>query len=118
MSKMRTPEMEVVRFKEADVIVASGYSSMSVSGFQNKTPNDASFNVSGVASYTNDGTQDISAFYSALSTHYEATINGSTTLDRGDVAASFTTLFERDASGTSRDFDGTYSWTGTGFKRQ
>lgn len=48
MSKMRVPKMDVVRFKENDVIVASGaIPSLTLSGFANITKNDGKMTYKG-----------------------------------------------------------------------
>ena len=48
---MKTPEMEVVRFNESDVIVASGPAKAVFMGFNDGTPNTATINGSSVQSY-------------------------------------------------------------------
>lgn len=64
MSKMRTPEMSVVRFKEADVIVASGTVGLSNFNDGNASNNTFSFNGQSYNFTDNDG---FKAFRSALS---------------------------------------------------
>jgi len=44
MSKMNAPKMEVVRFKEADVIVASGAKTLTLENFGNGVLGDGSLN--------------------------------------------------------------------------
>lgn len=54
---MKTPEMEVVRFNESDVIVASGkISSFALTGFNNGTHGDATINGINVTQYEQIGT--------------------------------------------------------------
>ena len=50
MSKMRVPKMDVVRFKENDVIVASGGlpNFMKITGFNDSTPGNGTIKYNGV----------------------------------------------------------------------
>lgn len=49
---MKTPEMEVVRFSESDVIVASGEAKAVFQGFNDGKANTATINGNSVQSYT------------------------------------------------------------------
>ena len=61
MSKMRTPEMEVVRFTQSDVIVASGASvptTMTVTGWRDGIKDNLELNYGGTV-YTNSNRSDL-----------------------------------------------------------
>jgi len=54
MSKMNAPKMEVVRFKEADVIVASGAKTLTLENFGNGVLGDGSLNFGNYTHTSND----------------------------------------------------------------
>ena len=53
MSRMTVPSMEVVRFKEDDIIVASGFEGILLAGFNNGTKEDATVNGYHILDYVN-----------------------------------------------------------------
>ena len=101
MSKMRVPEMDVVRFKENDVIVASGaILGLTLYGFANTIKKD------GLMTYK--GTSYNSSNYNDLIT----ALTGDEYLDCiGENGSSISWLFTQDKNGKDKGFpDGTYIW--------
>lgn len=102
MSKMRVPKMDVVRFKENDVIVASGaIPSLTLFGFANIIEKD------GLMTYK--GTSYNSSNYNDLIT----ALTGDGYLNCiGEDYQSISGLFTKDSKGRSNTItpDGTYIW--------
>ena len=104
--KMETPKMDVVRFNEADVIVASGEEHRrfaTLAGWANNTPNDATL------TFSNGDT--ISYNYAQIKDMTEHDLGGLTfTNDYGSVTIEQLAADE-DSYG---DWNGTYVRTGKG----
>ena len=68
MNKMKTPEMEVIRFKEADVIVASGdVHTMTLAGFQNDgVKRNGILTYNGIEYHINNGGDSINPAINAM----------------------------------------------------
>lgn len=118
MSKMRMPEMSVVRFNESDVIVASTeLQRITLNNFGNGHANDASVTI-GSDTY---GNQQSSGYrYSDASALYY-NFNGNTQFkwDRNDGSGqnTFAQLLGFDTGSTSNSgVDGEYYWNGTYFQ--
>ena len=107
MSKMRVPEMDVVRFKENDVIVESGaILGLTLYGFANTTKNDGTMTYKGT---TYDGSNYNDLISALKGDEYSDWIgeNGSSF----SWFLSISSLFTRDKNGNDRGFpDGTYIW--------
>ena len=105
MSKMRMPEMDVVRFQESDVIVASSIRIINVEDTVKKN----------AEVYRNDvlvGSNLDGSFTSFFNSY-----SPSTTFYRGNDDSPFAldTIVNDDRSGVSvPDFDGTYAYQGNG----
>lgn len=114
MSKMVAPEMDVVRFRESDVIVAS-MGVMTLSGFNNDVGSDGNINYKGTNySIANGNAYSLSALLGADKTHVQATVSP----DRDPSLNTFDNLFEADFdSGDSSSFgfvkaeNGSYYWS-------
>lgn len=102
MSKMRVPKMEVVRFKESDVIVASGaLASLTLLGFANTRKNDGTMTYKGMI-YDGDNYSDLISVLTGDG--YSDYI--------GENYQSVSGLFIMDSKGKSNGItsDGTYIW--------
>ncbi len=101
MSTMKRPEMDVVRFKEADIIVASG---VTLSGFYNGVNKDANANYNG--NDYNKAKNNIDDFYNLLPK------NSKTIFDNSN--GYFDTIDKMfgydDADEYSEGWNGTYKW--------
>ena len=117
MRKMKTPEMDVIRFNESDVIVASGdpvpANTLRLTGF-NSGSVVGKFQV-GDNSYTTNS--DVSGLYDDLSTLAGTTVNGDTCVSNGHYYM-FSSLIRDDQGGMDLDgYDGDYTWSGWYFKK-
>ena len=109
MMKMQKPEMEVVRFNEIDVIVASGglrkSASISLSGFSGGMPKDGAVQFNGT-NYSMTSNDEVSTFLSALRNsgiRNAGISNGQTTQSLRN-----TLLYE--VSNGARNWDGTFDY--------
>ena len=113
MSKMRMPEMEVVRFKENDVIVASVYT---LSNAGNGKPNDLT------VTRVSDGKVFYNAVRGRSHVDYMSRFGGfgaSFFYSAYNDPYTFSTLVENDDHGNPvSDVDGDYLWTGGSFHKQ
>jgi len=128
MSKMRVPKMDVVRFKESDVIVASGAKTMTISNFGD------GINLNGIYKfgsfrYTNEEVyNNFGSFKGDFNRYFGADIQ-----DRDEIffeygsgsgfgfsyPFSFLNGIEaEDDDAINSFFNGTYSWDGNKFNRQ
>ena len=96
MSTMKRPEMEVVRFKEADIIVASG-NIATLSGFNDNEARNGEVRY-GNTTYKR-GDRD-SFPYDGKETRFNS----------GNLEITLDGLFTSDAAGFSMDFDGKYTY--------
>lgn len=113
MVRMNNPKIEVVRFSEADIIVASTATSMTVSGLRDATAHNATFVTNNGQTYINDGTTARAELYAALSRDFNATITGDTTIQSvGGANIGIKYLLSRDDGGTATrgTFDGVLNW--------
>ncbi|MBE6867657.1 MAG: hypothetical protein E7494_02730 [Ruminococcus albus] len=101
MSTMKRPEMEVVRFKEADIIVASG---VTLSGFYNGVNNDANAYYNG--NDYNKAKNNIDDFYSLLPNNSKTIFDNSN--GQFDTIDKMFGYDEGDAY--SEGWNGTYKW--------
>ena len=110
MTRMSAPGMEVVRFKEADVIVASG-ATMTLSGFADTTAKNGVISTSTGFTYMNDGSMTRNALYSELSAIFGVTVDGYTGMNRpGSTDSNIATVLNADDSGSTKNYNGTYTW--------
>ena len=110
MSKMNTPEMSVVRFKEADVIVASAVA-MTWSGFGDGTPKNGVVNFNGT-DYTISDKTAINNLFNAMGVKTTAGIQNS----NGNVTSSANTVLKNELSGNGVNsplWNGTYVYDAT-----
>lgn len=96
MSTMKRPEMEVVRFKEADIIVASG-NIATLSGFSDTSPDN------GTVRYGN-------TTYDYTNYHTSPYGGGNAVFNNGDWDESLDDLFAYDAGRLYIGFDGNYKY--------
>lgn len=91
MSRMSAPTMEVVRFKEADVIVASGATRTFSSGnFNDGVAGNATISLPNGYTFTNtssSGEAEWTPLYNQLSDYFKTTINGDTEISNGSSNA-------------------------------
>ena len=101
MSTMKRPEMEVLRFKEADIIVASV---ATLSGFNDTESYNAKIHFQDKDYTTNNN--DYFPYTSPMfvNDHGEGMVYGY--------------LFQNDETGSPVDYDGTYHWNGSKFIKQ
>lgn len=125
MRKMKTPEMDVIRFDESDVIVASGGGTvpagiLRVSGLDNYEAGDGKF-AFGTHSYTT-GTMDSADFYNQLNDTFQSswgTISNSTSLNYDGGGTSLGWAIGDDLKGSNAwGLDGDYTWNGSSFSKQ
>ena len=133
MRKMNTPKMEVIRFKNEDVIVASGFR-LSVAGFDDTTEKNGVFTLDGVryGQGQNGAIVDKSwdEFLIVLSENhlyngdFGSGLGTGVQID-GRHSTSIHGLYDADNGGNLVDFEdtalkvnGTYRWNGTDFIRQ
>lgn len=105
MSKMRVPEMDVVRFKENDVIVASGGlpNFFIVTGFNDSIPGNGIIKYNGVI-YNKSNYTDLIDFL-ADQTDYDSYVKYQ------DMSQTIYRLFKRsDGTSAAGYVDGTYVW--------
>ena len=125
MSKMTKPTVDVVRFTESDVIVASG-GMMTITGLGNGSTKDARF-VFGPTDYANYTSSDIITepgvtnpyFFTQFNSYFETNFND---LDKITVGGeTLLNLVSSDlgeqTEGHYSDRNGTYRWNGTYFDR-
>ena len=110
MSQMRKPVMEVIRFTESDIVVASGSRRMATSfSLTGVNANDGAAN--GIANYNNtdyplNSTDAVNAFISAMGVSGAGIYNG-----RIQAPQSLSgTLNVEATKGTIGDWDGTYTY--------
>lgn len=120
MSKLSTPEVKVIRFNEADVIVASGGKTMYVENLGDFNPSNGIFTF-GNYSYTHGQIDnDYSSFKSDFNSYFNANI------DKTDSISFDGTSLERilyledngDEQGWNEHHNGTYIWRNSQFYRQ
>lgn len=123
MSMMRTPEMDVIRFKEADVIVASGGAtkSISFSNFNDDIANNSTISFNG-KSYListlgmdmggmDTFREDFNAYFGTNYTNQEmnyVTFNGVT----------LASIYVNNEKGDKVAYNGTFTYTADGFIKQ
>ena len=120
MSKMRTPEIDVVRFSESDVIVASGF--YKLSGADDNTANNLLFTKGNTTLFSNSKTNPVNNFeangFSADPTFQYTNMWGDlvnnpiSNLSKSDEQA------ETYVQIHMFDIDGDYKWNGNAFVRQ
>ena len=124
MRKMKTPEMDVIRLNESDVIVASGGGTvpagiLRMSGFDNTTSGDGTY-AFGTKTYTSGQVGD--DFYSDLTQTFEQwnVINGDTGLTIPYGGSDLGTITWYDQEGwNAGGYDGDYTYSsGSGFVKQ
>ncbi|WP_295152421.1 hypothetical protein [uncultured Ruminococcus sp.] len=109
MSRLRTPEVEVIRFNEADVIVASG--TLRLTNFTDSEPKNATGVYKGYT-YVNDGSGDINAFISYINQDHPGDIN----VDNANgMSGNIGFVFLNEE--TQTDYDGIYTWSDGRFVR-
>ncbi|MBO6193246.1 MAG: hypothetical protein J6O00_03595 [Clostridiales bacterium] len=115
MSKMRMPEMSVVRFNESDVIVASLV--VRFDNYANTTPNDGAITVGGKTYTKNNSTiygQNIfvELGYDYVGSNPNVEYGGASHLGQNALY----TMIDNDHSATeNQTVDGVYSWDGSRF---
>ena len=125
MSKMVAPKMDVVRFQESDVIVASGvYKTFELTGLGDNVANNAAIGYKGT-SYALIDDKARSNFFTAFNLQNKTNINDDTGvyIYPPEVEPQGTTNFRQldtwDAHGSgSSIFNGIYEWDGTIFRHQ
>ncbi len=115
--KMEAPKMDVVRFKESDVIVASTPTSY-VFGFNNEVPNDAYIKHNGVT-YTDSATFASAMANEGLAPVFEAYLEGGNA--EGTYYNTSLMFYADSVAGKQEETsvfipDGTYQWNGEHFK--
>ena len=116
MSKMTMPRVEVVRFQESDVIVASG-DILKLSGFADGAPQTATMTFRGTP-YTNEGADNSAsagnALNAALTRAGYGNIVDATRVSENSLDGSVQNLFESDFGGDNllHAADGDYHWDG------
>lgn len=114
MRKMNYPNMEIVRFNEADVIVASGLPTLKVEGANNVTPGDLVMQC-GDYQFINKGVSTPDSFYKDLQNYFGESVGAGTYLINSDNAAkpTLSDVVGRDnveQSTVWHSIDGTYYW--------
>jgi len=116
--------MDVVRFKESDVIVASGAKTMTISNFGDGNNSNGRFTF-GSFSYThNDVYNNFESFKSGFNSYFGANIQDGNQIfiDPGygfSPALSLLIMIEaKNDPATNSIFNGTYSWDGFKFNLQ
>lgn len=114
MSKMRTPEMEVVRFTQSDVIVASG-GSMGASGFNDGERTNSILNIGGQSftlSTFKSGGGGLGPFVDFINSTYGTSFTtnnaGTNILFYDGAEKTLDYVYEKDSLA-----DGTYKWNAT-----
>lgn len=116
--KMEAPKMDLVRFKEADVIAASNLTTY-VYGFNNETPSDAYVKYKGVT-YTDASSLNGALAADGMEGKYQAYLDGQSY----HIVYPATDMFDLDKNfGTVNDHsiivsDGVYVWNGEFFAHQ
>ena len=120
MSKMSAPEMDVIRFNESDVIVASvgaAEKTLSISGVGDGQGNTAFLNIGGTDYTSRHVIDSDSDFIAAYNTYMSGltTYSSSTLLHRGQESLSIGTVLKDDADAGSSDIyyhwpNTTYTW--------
>ena len=117
MSKMRMPEMDVVRFQESDVIVASS-NSISLNLFGDGVNGNGYVTYLG-QNYGNLQTAgDLSSFYSAFNKDHGTSIGGTTNIGYKGGMTNFDGLQSIDNTTSTSGIDGPYVWNGNEFAKQ
>ena len=109
MSKMRMPEMSVVRFEESDVICAS----IVVSGTNDKTAHNMMITYNGTPIFSNSRTNafdNIKNYFSPV----ESTTNNFEFFN-GEYYHNQTWLQSSDSEGEAQNWDGIYTYTSNGY---
>ena len=119
MSKMTKPTVDVVRFHESDVIVASGI--MRVTDLGNGGLGDGRFAFGPTASYT---TSDIAGntpyFLSEFNKYFKTNFNSTEdiSVDGYSISTLVSDDMDSEREGLYTYHNGTYRWNGTMFDRQ
>ena len=117
---MNKPGVDVIRFSGSDVVAASVTKSFQMLGSSNSVANDITITLNdGSYTYTNNGSQSTNTLYRNLGNYFGGvTVSSKTELVRPNVgSASILSLIKSDQDGSSRNYDGTYTWNGSGFTR-
>ena len=120
MSKMKMPEMSVVRFEECDVICAS--TGIRLNKFGNGLNGDAYVTYNGVDyGNTQGGGRDLSAFYNAFNNDHNTGINEYTKIGFETGEGGYIDFYGAQAldnAGATSEIDGPYVWNGSMFGKQ
>ena len=119
MNKMRTPKMDVIRFKENDVIVASGTAAntMTWSNFGDGIAQNGIVSYNG-QSFTIRSAGDNASLYDALSS---IGVKRSTEIDNKETTQIMYFILASEVKNTgveSTAWNGTYAWNGSSFIKQ
>lgn len=116
MSKMKMPEMRVVRFNESDVIVAS----FSLHNYGDGKAHNAyvSYNGRHYGNYSGSG-RTYDDLFTQFSAENPGTFNSETGFGWGDQSyVAFSVIMGYDNSDAKSGVDGSYNWNGTTFDHQ
>ena len=114
MRQMKKPEMEVIRFSENDIVVASKgrekSASINLSGFTGSVPKDGTVKFNG-NSYSIASTDDVGAFLDAMR-NYGISNAG---ISNGTTTQSLRSTLLYEVSTGARNWDGTFDYDPTVF---
>ena len=117
---MKKPEADVIRFSGSDVVAAST-KSFDMTGVNNNTAQDLTIKFNdGSYTFINNGNQTRNDLYSNLSSYFgtNVDVDGYTSLNRpGASSSNLATVLNADNNGSSKSYDGTYTWDGSAFTR-
>lgn len=121
MSKFAKPALEVTRFNEADVIVASGSNQLTLYKFGNGSNGDAYATYMG-KKYPHTGQGSNDDIYSVFNKNNTGTFSSGTSFYWNDnegytCTADFNGIIGYDSGGVNNAVDGTYTWNGTAFEK-
>ena len=105
MSRLRTPEVKVIRFNEADVIVAS--STLTLGGFGDMQIGNAT------GTYKNVTTGNVNDLIHLIQGDYPNE-DDPTIVNNNNDASTIRSVFD-DELGTDSAYNGTYRWSGGRF---
>lgn len=124
MLKMKTPEVDVIRFTESDIVAASGGRFLTVAGLGNTIP-DATFTIGSSNVWSSEQVNNNNSGFTTAVNNYLGSNDFDGKLYAGSNSYSVSDLAYNDFMGmdgmwddTEAQYNGTFEWNGSRFVKQ